>query len=77
MRGRVLGLNAALGMLAAPLGLGLMAAAVAGTNLGVTAWIMAACWAAVAAWAIASPSLRTYLRALREEETDAEHQPVG
>ncbi|WP_425310436.1 MFS transporter [Ammonicoccus fulvus] len=77
MRGRVFGLNAALGMIAAPLGLGLMAAAVAGTNLGVTAWILAACWTAVSVWAILAPSLRAYLRAMAEEETHADHRPVG
>ncbi len=77
MRGRVFGLNAALGMIAAPLGLGLMAAAVAGTNLAVTAWILAACWTAVSVWAIVAPSLRAYLRTMAEEETDADHQPVG
>ncbi|HHV21144.1 MAG TPA: MFS transporter [Propionibacterium sp.] len=76
LRGRVFGLNAALAMLAAPVGLGLMAGAVAVTNLSVTAWLLAACWAAVAVWAVSAPSLRGSLRTLAEEERDAEHQPA-
>lgn len=77
LRGRVFGLYSAVGMLAAPLGLGLAAAVIGATDINVAVVVLAALWAVVAGWAIAAPSLRSYLRILREEDAHADHQPIG
>lgn len=76
LRGRVFGLYSALGMLAAPIGLGLSAGLIATTNLAITAWILAGCWTAVSIAAVVVRSLRDYLRTPDEEAADADHQPA-
>ncbi|MBK7822096.1 MAG: hypothetical protein IPJ61_13780 [Tessaracoccus sp.] len=61
LRGRVFGAYTGLTMVVAPLGLGLLAAVLAGADLGVGAWVLAAGWVLVAAYAILAPGLKEYI----------------
>lgn len=76
LRGRVFGGYSALAMVAAPVGLGLMALVLGGADLGVGAWALAAGWAVVAAYALVAPGLRDYIRTA-EEDAHADHRPTG
>ncbi|MCW5953033.1 MAG: MFS transporter [Propionibacteriaceae bacterium] len=76
LRGRVFGTYSALQMAATPLGLGLMAAALAGADLRAGAWMLAAGWLLTSAYALVAPGLKDYIRAQRED-VHAEHRPAG
>ena len=76
LRGRVFGAYSALAMVASPLGLGLMALVLAGADLSVGAWVLAAGWALVGVYAIVAPGLKDYVQP-HQEDVDADHRPVG
>ena len=61
LRGRVFGTYSALAMVATPVGLGMMAAVLAGADLRVGAWVLAAGWVLVSAYALVAPGLRSYI----------------
>ncbi|QIK73239.1 MFS transporter [Propioniciclava coleopterorum] len=79
LRGRVFGTYAALQMAVAPLGLGAMAALLGATSLGVGAWALAGGWVLLAAWSVALPGLRDYIRggSGAREEAHADDRPAG
>lgn len=76
LRGRVFGAYAALAMVAAPVGLGLMAAVLGAADLRAGAWALAAGWVAVGLYAVFAPGLKDYIRP-RREEAHAEDRPTG
>ena len=76
LRGRVFGTYSALQMVATPLGLGLMAAVLAGADLRAGAWVLAAGWVLTSAYALVAPGLRDYIHAQRED-AHVEHRPAG
>ena len=76
LRGRVFGTYSALQMVATPVGLGLMAAILAGADLRAGAWVLAAGWVLTSAYALVAPGLKDYIRAQREDE-HVEHRPAG
>ena len=61
LRGRVFGSYAALQMVATPVGLGLMAAVLAGADLRAGAWVLAVGWVLTSAYALVAPGLRSYI----------------
>ena len=63
LRGRVFGTYSALAMVATPVGLGLMAAVLAGADLRAGAWVLAAGWVLISAYAVVAPGLREYITA--------------
>ncbi len=63
LRGRVFGTYSALAMVATPVGLGLMAAVLAGADLRAGAWALAAGWVLISAYAVVAPGLREYITA--------------
>jgi len=75
LRGRVFGTYSALQMVATPVGLGLMAAVLAGADLRAGAWVLAAGWLLTSAYALIAPGLREYIGS--REDSDAEHRPAG
>ena len=76
LRGRVFGAYSALAMVASPLGLGLMAIVLSGADLRTGAWVLAAGWAVVGAYALVAPGLRNYIQP-RRADADADHRRVG
>jgi MFS family permease len=76
LRGRVFGAYSALAMAATPLGLGLMAAVLAGADLRAGAWVLAAGWVLVSGYALVAPGLQGYIAGL-QEEPHADHRPAG
>lgn len=75
LRGRVFGTYSGLSMVVAPVGLGVMSAVLAGADLGVGAWVLAAGWVVVAAYSVLAPGLRGYIEAEPVQEApDADHQ---
>lgn len=76
LRGRVFGTYSALAMMAAPVGLGLMSVLLGGTDLRTGAWALAAGWLLVAAYAMAAPGLRDYIRT-RGEDVLADDRAIG
>lgn len=74
LRGRVFGAYSALSMVVAPLGLGGMAAVLAGADLRVGAWVLAAGWVVVGAYAVFAPRLRGYIEPDAEEVAGADDQ---
>ena len=77
LRGRVFGTYSALQMVATPLGLGLMAAVLAGADLRVGAWVLAAGWVLTSAYALIAPGLREYIAAQREATPSTSSGNVG
>ena len=77
VRARVFGVYSAAAMLVAPVGLGAASGIIAGWGLDAVARVIAGLWLLVGLWAVATPSLRDYLRTLTEEDADADHQPAG
>lgn len=73
LRGRVFGTYAALAMVAAPVGLGLLSLVIGAADLRAGAWYLAVGWAVVAAYALVAPGLRDYIRAAASSEPD----PLG
>ncbi|WP_082582213.1 MFS transporter [Aeromicrobium sp. Root236] len=69
VRGRVLSLMMVLGLVAGPLGLGLMALILRGGDLRLGGLLVAGCWTLIAAYAILSPGARTL--------TESEPEPVA
>ena len=70
LRGRVFGTYAALAMVAAPVGLGLLSLVIGAADLRAGAWYLAAGWVVVAAYALVAPGLRDYIRAAASSEPD-------
>ena len=77
LRGRVFGTYSALALVASPLGLGVMAAVLAGAELRVGAWLLAAGWVVVGCYALVAPGITDYIRATSRGSADADHRPVG
>ena len=53
-----------------------MALVLAGADLRVGAWVLAAGWALVGGYAIVAPGLKGYIHP-EQEVADADHRPVG
>ena len=53
-----------------------MALVLAGADLRVGAWVLAAGWALVGGYAIVAPGLKGYIQP-EQEVADADHRPVG
>jgi hypothetical protein len=80
LRGRVFGAYTGLTMVVSPVGLGLLAAVLAGADLMIGAWVLAAGWVLVAAYAILAPGLKSYIVGApsgREDLPHADHQTAG
>jgi MFS family permease len=80
LRGRVFGAYTGLTMVVSPVGLGLLAAVLAGADLMIGAWVLAAGWVHVAAYAILAPGLKSYIVGApsgREDLPHADHQTAG
>ncbi|MFT3888399.1 MAG: MFS transporter [Arachnia sp.] len=81
LRGRVFGAYSGLTMVVSPIGLGVLAAVLAGADLHVGAWVLAAGWVLVAAYALFAPGLKGYIAgtpAPRQEDLPhADHQAAG
>lgn len=76
LRGRVFALFSALSMVASPVGLGLMAALLAGADLRMGAVAIAVGWVPVLVYSIVAPGLRDYIRSSQtpsEEAVVADH----
>ncbi len=77
LRGRVFGTYSALALVASPLGLGVMAAVLAGAELRVGAWLLAAGWVVVGCYSLVAPGITDYIRATSRGSAHADHRPVG
>ncbi|MGC3955491.1 MAG: MFS transporter [Propionicimonas sp.] len=71
LRGRVFGTYSALAMVATPLGLGMIAAVLAGADLRAGAWVLALGWLLASAYAVVAPGLREYIAADRTSDRSA------
>lgn len=77
LRGRVFGLMTSLGVLAAPVGLALIAVILAGRPLQVGAWALAIGWLPLAALACFAPGIRHWLTAPPKETEAAASAPAA
>ncbi|MGD7707781.1 MFS transporter [Microlunatus sp. Y2014] len=79
VRGRVMALFSAGSMAAAPVGLGLVSLVLAGSDIGVGAWICFLAFVPIAAFAMLSPGVRSFVQRPTdsEEVAGADDQPTG
>lgn len=79
VRGRVMALFSAGSMAAAPVGLGLVSLVLAGSDIGVGAWICFLAFVPIAVFAMLSPGVRSFVQRPMdsEEVAGADDQPTG
>ena len=69
LRGRVFGTYSAFSLVATPVGLGMIAAVLAGADLRVGAWVLAAGWLLVSAYALVAPGVKDFVTAPAAADT--------